>query len=155
MDAAITNVTELQNEIIRLRIKKAEQETTLKQHFNSPKAIMHTAMSLFPKSADGKESLLGKNASQDIIGWISKIVIPFALNKTLFRKSNFIVKFLVGLASQRASKFVNEKSVISVWDKIKAAIPKPLMDKLETLTHKKAKVVETRGSLLTKRIANT
>jgi len=47
--------------------------------------------------------------------------LPLALNKTIFKNSNFLVKALVGLVSQKASHYISEDSVGSVWHKVAAA----------------------------------
>ena len=71
----------------------------------------------------------------DLISMASRFVLPFALNKTIFRSSNFIVKTVVGLLSQKASGFINEKNLGSVWDKIKGIIPKKWTDKTDKNRH--------------------
>lgn len=123
MDMPITNISDLQSEIIRLEKHKQEQEIELKKRFSSPSAIFSSVMTLFPKSPDG-----GSSASRlfhtDIISLLSRFLIPLTLNKTLFKGSNFLVKTLVGLVSQKASDFVNEDTVSSVWDKAKGLLGK-------------------------------
>jgi hypothetical protein len=52
----------------------------------------------------------------------SRFLLPFTLNKTLFRRSNFLIKMLVRIASQRVSRLINEKSVGTIWDKIKTLV---------------------------------
>lgn len=115
----INNINDLRNEIARLRVVKNEQEAAIKQHFSSPSAIISTVMSGF----GGDSSKGGFFKADDLISLVSRFVLPFALNKTFFRHSNFIVKAIVGVLSQSASGFINEKSLASVWDKIKAIIP--------------------------------
>ena len=120
MTLPIRNSVELRGEIERLQALEQQQATVLKQHFSSPGAIFSTIMNLFPKSNDSKEE---KNASlfnQDFIGLISRIVLPIALNKTLFKNSGFIVKAIVGVLSQKASHYINEDSVGGIWGKIKS-----------------------------------
>lgn len=123
MDMLINNISDLQSEIIRLEKNKQEQEIELKKRFSSPSAIFSSAMTLFPKSADG-----GSGASRlfhtDIISLLSRFLIPLTLNKTLFKGSGFLVKTLVGLLSQKASDYVNEGTVTSVWDKAKGLLGK-------------------------------
>ena len=117
----IRNSVELKGEIARLKGLEQQQATELKQHFSSPGAIFSTIMGLFSNSSDNKEE---KNASlfnQDFIGLISRIVLPIALNKTLFKNSGFIVKTIVGLLSQKASHYINEDAVGGIWDKVKSA----------------------------------
>lgn len=124
MDAVIYNSSDLKEEIERLKVSKKIQEEVLKSHFNSPAAIFHTVTSLFKHSPTAaSQPNAGLFGGHDIVTLISRFALPFILNKTLFRGSNFIIKALVGLASQKASGFINEKNVASVWDKIKSFIP--------------------------------
>lgn len=134
MNLIVRNIDELDNEIARLSDLKGEQQIALGVRFSSPSAIIATAMSLFPKSpvVDGV-----KNSSmfnQDFLGLISRFVLPLALNKTLFKHSNFLVKALVGIISQKASHYINEDNVSGVWGKItslfnkkKEAKPEPVV----------------------------
>jgi hypothetical protein len=120
MSDPINNLHDLRNEIARLRVIKNEQEIAIKEHFSSPSAIIGTVYSAF---SGGDKSKGGFFKADDIISLVSRFVLPFALNKTIFRSSNFIVKTIVGLLSQSASGFINEKNLTSVWDKIKSVIP--------------------------------
>jgi hypothetical protein len=129
MDALIYNIEDLRAEIERLKIDKNVQEEALVSHFNSPSAVFHTVTSLFKGSPGGNNNggILG--GTGDIVSLISRFALPFILNKTLFRSSNFIIKAVVGLVSQKASGFINEKSVSTIWDKIKSIIPNSLGNK--------------------------
>ena len=121
MGLPIKNSDDLKDEIARLKGLEQQQAAELKQHFSSPAAIFSTLMNLFPKSADSKEE---KNASlfnQDFIGLLSRIILPIALNKTVFKNSGFVMKAIVGLLSQKASHYINEDSVGGIWDKVKNA----------------------------------
>lgn len=120
MGLPIKNSDDLKDEIMRLKGLEQQQADQLKQHFSSPGAIFSTIFNLFPKSADSKDE---KNASlfnQDFIGLLSRIILPVALNKTLFKHSGLIVKTIVGLLSQKASHYINEDSVGDIWGKIKS-----------------------------------
>ncbi len=125
MSLPIKNSDDLRSEIARLKGLEQQQAAQLKQHFSSPGAILSTVMGLFSSSKeDSKEE---KNASlfdQDFIGLLSRIVIPIALNKTLFKHSGFLVKALVGILSQKASHYINEDSVGGVWDTVKSTFEK-------------------------------
>jgi hypothetical protein len=119
METPIRNIFELQGEIGRLKNLEAEQAVALKARFSGPSAIFSTVLSLFPGSAtvDGV-----KNAgffNQDFLGLISRFVLPLTLNKTLFKNSNFIVKTLVGILSQKASHYISEDNVSGIWGKAK------------------------------------
>ncbi len=121
MSAPINNINDLRNEIARLRVVKVQQEEAIKEHFKSPSAVFNTFFPHFlTPDAKGKPGFFNID---DLIGLASRFILPFALNKTLFRSSNFIVKALVGLVSQQASGFINEKNLASAWDKIKGLVP--------------------------------
>jgi hypothetical protein len=123
MDISIKNSVELKAEIIRLRAQEEVQSLELKARFNTPSALFHTILSLFPRSSSAEGS---KNniLNQDFFGLISRILLPLTLNKTLFRNSNFLVKGIVGFLSQKASHFISEDSVMGLWDKIKSVFEK-------------------------------
>lgn len=115
----IRNIDDLRAEIYRLRGLEREQNVAIGLRFKNFSALMSTVRSLFPKSANAE----GKSSGffdQDLVGMISRFVLPFTLNKTIFRHSGFLVKTLVGLVSQKASHFITEDSVVSIWDKVKS-----------------------------------
>ncbi len=118
MEPIIKNSWDLRQEIIRLKGVEAEQAVALKARVSSPVAVLTTLYSLFPKANNTGEN---KNNifNQDFVSILSRFLIPFTLNKTLFKNSGFIIKALVGLVSQKASGYINEDSVMSVWDKVK------------------------------------
>jgi len=121
MDATIKNAWDLKEEIVRLRELEKVQGAAIKQHFNSPAALFSTVYSLFPKgnhTGENKTNIF----NQDFVSIISRFLIPLTLNKTLFKNSGFLVKALVGLVSQKASGYVNEEAVGSIWDKAKHLI---------------------------------
>jgi hypothetical protein len=120
-DLPILSHTDLKNEIYRLKGLEREKGAAIRAHFSSPGAIFSTIFSLFKGDPNDKD---GGIFNQDFLGVISRFAIPFALNKTLFRKSNFIIKALVGLVSQKASHFISEDSVENVWDKAKGLFGK-------------------------------
>jgi len=117
----IRNSTDLKAEIYRLESVSKEQGDALKVHFSSPGAIFSTIFSMIFKPSTEDDEKSGGIFSQDFLGLISRFVLPLALNKTLFRNSNFIVKALVGLVSQKASHYISEDSVGNIWHKIKDA----------------------------------
>ncbi|MGN6178056.1 MAG: hypothetical protein ACTHNW_02680 [Mucilaginibacter sp.] len=122
MDNPIKNSWELREEIIRLRALEEEQAAAIKERFSSPAAAFSAVYSLFPKPAGGGSRTNIFN--QDFVSILSRFLLPLTLNKTLFRKSGFIVKTLVGLVSQKASGYINEDSVVGLWDKVKALFHK-------------------------------
>jgi len=117
----IRNSRDLKAEIFRLEELSKQQGTALRSHFSSPGAIFSTIFSMFSKPTAADDEKSGGIFSQDFLGLISRFVIPLALNKTVFKNSNFLVKALVGLVSQKASHYINEDSVGSVWHKLTTA----------------------------------
>lgn len=117
----VQNIDDLRSEIIRLEVLKQEQEIALKPRFSTPSALFHTVLSVFPKSTSSDEKLNISNfLNQDFIALASRILVPFTLNRTLFRKSNFIIKTIVGILSSKASGFINEENVTGTLGKVKA-----------------------------------
>ncbi|MFI5160737.1 MAG: hypothetical protein ACHQHN_05635 [Sphingobacteriales bacterium] len=115
-DLSINTAGDLKAEIVRLRLLKDEQGKAIGARFSSPGATFSTIFSLFPKPSG---RAINDIFHQDIFGVLSRILLPLALNKTLFRNSNFIMKGIVGFLSQKASHFISEDSVIGLWDKVK------------------------------------
>jgi len=123
MDAPIRNSWDLKEEIVRLRELEQQKSHALAQRFSSPAAIFSTVYSLFPKPDNPGESR-SNIFNQDFVSLLSRFLIPITLNKTLFKNSGFIIKTLVGLVSQKASGYINEEAVVSVWDKVKTLFHK-------------------------------
>lgn len=116
-DVSINNASDLKAEIVRLRLLREEQGGAIKQRFSSPGATFSTISSIFFKP--------GHNVlNQDFVGMLSRVLLPLTLNKTLFRKSGFLVKGLVGFLSQKASHFISEDSVMGLWERVKSVFEK-------------------------------
>lgn len=124
MDLSINNISDLKAEILRLREIEEQQSIALKARVSTPSALFHTFISMFPKSpgkgSDSNDSIF----NQDLVGILSRIILPLALNSTVFRKSNFVVKTLVGFLSQKASHFISEDSVTDLFSKVKSMFAK-------------------------------
>ena len=118
MDVSIRNISDLRDEILRLKGQERDQSVAIGLRFKNFSSTISTLGSLFPRSisADGISTSF---FDQDLVGLISRFVLPFTLNKTIFRHSGFLVKALVGLVSQKASHFISEDSVMGLWDKVK------------------------------------
>jgi len=119
MDTRIRNITDLRIEISRLKELEREQGAAIGRRFSSPTTTFATIYSLFSGSTDADGTKKGI-MHMDYVGLLSRILLPFTLNKTIFRNSGFVVKALVGLVSQKASGFITEDSVAGVWDKAKS-----------------------------------
>ena len=120
MNTLIRNRSDLRTEIFRLQQAKLEKQIALKQHFKSPMTTLSTVIGLLGSGGDSKSD--EKEHKEDWVGFLSRFVIPLVLNKTLFRGSGFIMKALVGLASQKASSYVSSDTVTGIWDKAKGVI---------------------------------
>jgi len=112
----IKNTKELQSEIQRLRLTEAEQRIAVGERFGSPSAIFKTVKSLFSHKRSKAYGFLHR----DVISLVSRFAIPFTLNKTIFKHSNFLVKALVGLISKKAAGFVTESSADNLLLKSKS-----------------------------------
>src|SRR5579863_2867197 len=119
-DISINSASELQAEIARLRVLRQEQGAAIHARFSSPSATFSTVFSLFSRGDSSKGNIFG----QDLFGVLSRILLPLTLNKTIFRNSNFLVKGLVSLLSQKASHFINEDNVTGLWHKIISLVEK-------------------------------
>lgn len=143
MDIPVKNIFDLQAEIIRLEKVRQEQEMVLKQRFSSPGAILASVRSIFPQGSGGEQGAGGGSFfSPDIVSLISRFVLPLALNKTLFKNSGFIIKTLVGLASQKASSYISEDSVTSVWGRVKSLFGKKPSTAVKAATVKQPVIKE-------------
>jgi len=123
MDSPIRNISDLRGEIYRLKDLEQEQSIAIGQRFKNFSSTISTLGTLFPRSLSPE----GKSTSffdQDLVGLISRFLLPFTLNKTIFRNSGFLVKAIVGLVSQKASHFISEDTVVGLWDKVKSLFDK-------------------------------
>ena len=120
MDTSIKTSWELREEIVRLKELEQVQGAALKARVSSPGALFSTVYSMFPKTQHTPGESKTNIFNQDFVSIISRFLIPLTMNKTLFKNSGFLIKALVGLVSQKASGYVNEESVVSVWDKVKS-----------------------------------
>lgn len=124
MEIAIKNPIDLHNEIIRLKILEQEQSRLLQLRFKSPASIFATALTLFPKSSPVDGMRNSGLFHQDFLGLASRFVLPLVLNKTLFKNSNFLIKALIGILSQKASGYISENKVSSLWKKVSSIFNK-------------------------------
>ena len=123
MDLQINNIEDLRLEIYRLKMVEEQQAQAIRRRFSSPSAIFSTVFSLFPKSQNPDGTKGGGIFHLDFVQMISSFLLPLTLNKTLFRRSNFLIKGLVTMVTRRASRFINEESVTNIWDKVKSFVP--------------------------------
>jgi len=121
-DLNINNISELRAEIARLREVRDAQGKALAKRFNTPMTALSSLYTVFPNAPE--EGAKNDIFHQDLVGVVSRIFLPMLLNSTLFRNSNLLIKGLVGLFSQKASDYINEDSVLGIWDKVRTLFEK-------------------------------
>lgn len=134
MKIKIKNSEELKKELLRLTLLKKEQEaylaqqyTLLKNKVETPARVFNAVVSnvpgvgmikgLFSTSASGG----GKTSASNKSDWLTKasqIVLPLVLNRTLLKKSGWLKKTLVLLASEGAASQINKDKISSVVNKV-------------------------------------
>lgn len=124
MELSIKTPSDLHREIIRLQVVEQNQAILLKERFKSPASIFATVLTLFPKSSTVDGIRHSSLFHQDFMSLASRFVLPFVLNKTLFRRSNFLVKAVIGILSQKAAVYISEDNVSSFWKKIMGVVNK-------------------------------
>lgn len=139
MKTKINNIEELKWEIARLTELRREQEaylnvqyTLLKNKVEAPARIFGTVVSSVPgyNLVKGMVSSLGSahksTASNGITGdWLTQAVrigLPLVLNTTFLKKSGWVKKALVLLASQTATSQITQDSVSNVLAKVTSFI---------------------------------
>ena len=88
MDMPIRNIDDLRSEIYRLKELEQEQSVAIGMRFSTFSATLSTVYSLFPKITGINGEKVKGFFDQDLVGLISRFVLPFALNKTIFSKDN-------------------------------------------------------------------
>lgn len=136
MKVKITNSLELKAELVRLNRLKKEQEaylgdqlTLLKHKVEAPKRFFNSFTSKIPgvgmfKDVFSSFSSVDDSSNQATSSkrdWLTKaaqMVLPFLLNRTVLKKSGWLKKSLVLLASEGAASQLNQKNVTSVISKV-------------------------------------
>lgn len=155
MIVPIKTIHDLRNEIVRLETLNVQQEVAIKQRFSSPSTIYKTLLTVFPKSSsghNGKPTQLNGLLNQDLVATISKFLLPFTLNKTLFKESGFITRSIVTFLSKKASEYINQNSVTTGWDKIKTMVaqvkvPDAVASKTKTVENFITKLLPAKKSI--------
>ncbi|MBY0243859.1 MAG: hypothetical protein K2Q03_00235 [Sphingobacteriaceae bacterium] len=117
MKSKIETLAQLQQEIKRLEASCNQQEVILKQDVTSYFKQFTLAKMfknyIFPKSKD-KESNAASVSSQ-----VLSFLLPYLLNKTIFKNSSMLTKTITTLVSGRFSSFLTLENVLSVVAEIK------------------------------------
>ncbi len=119
----IKNIADLQIHILNLEFAKNEHEIYLqqkvesvKERLASPLKFFNRITNMFSAKTNSLENVGVNNQKADWVNLIARVGVPFVINKLIFRKSNFIIKTLITLASQGAIKSVNKNSVAHLVD---------------------------------------
>lgn len=127
---SIRNSKDLKLEIARLTRVKREQEAYLKDQYfllknkiNTPVRVFNNIFSYVPGAdfAKGIFSFRASQRSEKESDWLTKglrLGVPLFLNKTLLRKSGWIKKALVLLASEGIIGQVNRNKISNLIDNI-------------------------------------
>jgi hypothetical protein len=109
MEKSFSNLQELREEICRLKSLKQEQEALIAEKFSSPGATISTLFALIrgKKHPGDHRGFFDTLISQDLVTTISRVFVPFMVNKLFFRKAGFITKAIASFLSQKAAKNVN------------------------------------------------
>lgn len=136
MRVNINNSEELKNELLRLSRLRREQELylgdqyqLLKNKVKTPSRILGALTSGLPGmslikglfSSPTNSGLGGVNHTGNKSDWLTKvtrIALPFVLNKTLLKNSGWLKKTLVILASEGAAGQISKDNVSSFVGKI-------------------------------------
>lgn len=136
MKTKITNISDLNKEIVRLSRLKKEQEgyltdqyILLKNKIETPSRVLGAIANSVPGVGLVKDvfSSVGAavndkdKASSGKSDWLTKtlrIGLPFILNRTVLKKSGWLQKSLVLLASEGAAGQINQDRVSSLVSKV-------------------------------------
>ncbi|MGN5954523.1 hypothetical protein ACP6L2_07910 [Sphingobacterium lactis] len=142
----VTNMTELNLEIARLKSLKKDQERFLKHQYvllkhkvEAPARIANLLLDRVPGVGmlKGLVQGIGKATSKNTKGdWLTKTLqvgLPLVLNKTLLKNAGWLKKGLVLLASESAASNVNQDNVSSWIGKLTDIIKPKKKKKKEKL----------------------
>jgi hypothetical protein len=102
MNYRIKTMDDLEQAIIHLKSLERAQSEALKIRLSDPEELLGMLIKLVSKLGT-KEELLEKLFIHPLTAFLSRLGLPFLLNKTLLRNTNVFVKGLVILVSQKVS----------------------------------------------------
>src|SRR5690606_278203 len=142
----INNLHDLQAEIARLNLRRKEQEAYLTDQYNLLKVKINAPIRFFQRITShipgvgmlkGFTSGVAKAVQSKAADWLTRVLqvgAPIVLNSTVLRKSGWLKKAVVLLASETAIGQVNQDKISGLVNRITSFI-KPKKKK-------KKKVVE-------------
>lgn len=118
MDFEIKNINDLRAKIALLEVKKREDEIFLNQKYVSIKDKFLNPFS-YVKNIFSKSTASASTSSSikpDLVTYLTRVLLPLILNKTILRNKGIILKTLVSLISQRTiTSSVFNKDILSNW----------------------------------------
>jgi hypothetical protein len=118
----ITNREQLKAEIWRLKGVDDQLVLALHERVENPKAVLSTIGTLFQKRDKNNKIVSTGFFRSDNMKLLSRLAIPFVLNRTLFRRSSLLVKAMVNLVSQKAISQVSKAGAVNLLDKGKVML---------------------------------
>jgi hypothetical protein len=70
----------------------------------------------------GQEKALTGSHKDDWVTGVLRVAMPFALNSLVFKRSGFIIKTLITLASQKAAGNFNKDTFTNLADKVTSIV---------------------------------
>lgn len=126
----INSLQDLKLEIARLNIRRREQEAYLTDQYDLLKVKIDTPFRLIRRVTShipgagmfrGVSSSIGKAVQSKDADWLTRVLqigAPIVLNSTLLRKTGWLKKAMVLLASETAVGQVNQQKISGLVDKI-------------------------------------
>ncbi|WP_134087671.1 hypothetical protein [Olivibacter sp. XZL3] len=129
----ISNIEELQAEIVRLKAIKMQQEAYLEHQFGILKNKVSKPIHFFQRISGfipNPSTLLnkiGSNQQSYHDDWLTKglrIGLPFLVNRVFFRKAGYFKRILMGLLSSQVAGLVNKERLAETIESITSWIRK-------------------------------
>lgn len=114
----IQTLADLQLEIKQLKFDYLGKEVLLK--LDSKKYIQQFSIFNIIKKFTAPNGLFKLDEQTHLSSKIMSIVLPFILNKTLFRSSGFITKAVAALVSGKVGKSLDAESISGIFTSIKS-----------------------------------
>lgn len=153
----ISNITDLQAEIARLRLRRYEQEAylgdqykLLKEKVDVPFRLFRRVTAYMPGAGMLRDvtSSVRKVAKNKDADWLTRILqfgAPIVLSSTLLRRAGWLKKSMVLLASETAIGQVNQNNISSLVNKVTSFIKpkkKKKKNKSENVLKERPAIVE-------------
>lgn len=116
MKAQIENIDTLRSELVRLKMQQYQLEHSMQQDVSAIREQLTSPMKLL--FGVGQEKALTGSHKDDWVTGVLRVALPFALNSMVFKRSGFIIKTLVTLASQKAAGNFNRDTFANMVDKV-------------------------------------